>query len=116
MKKIFTLLFALVALTAAADNNTMVDRCINVLLGNEQPTTLMATNLDANSDGAVTIDDVAVLVDIQLWGTTGNINHAPAQVGDIDALVNKVLETKVETPNIDDVKKAVDKNLRNDAE
>ena len=116
MKKIFTLLFALVALTAAADNNAMVDRCINVLLGNEQPTTLMATNLDANSDGAITIDDVAVLVDIQLWGPTGNINYAPAQAGDIDALVNKVLETKVETPNIDDVKKAVDKNLRNDAE
>lgn len=114
MKKIFTLLFCVIAMGLAANASDMplVDRCINVLLGNEQPTTLMAANLDANHDGEITIDDVAVLVDNELQARTGGINRAPAQDNDIDALVKKVLETKTDDPNIENVKDAVDHNLQ----
>lgn len=69
MKKIFTLLFCVVAMGLAANASEfpMVDKCINVLLGNEQPTAMMAANLDANHDGEITIDDLAIIIDKELW-------------------------------------------------
>ena len=62
MKKIFTLLFCVVAMGFAANASDfpMVDRCINALLGIDQPATLMASNLDANNDGMLSIADAAL--------------------------------------------------------
>lgn len=71
MKRIFTLLFCAALFSAAnATDVTTVDQCINVLLGNNQPTALRATastaNLDANNDGVITITDVTTLIDMIL--------------------------------------------------
>ena len=49
MKKIFTLLFCVVALSAAADTDAQIQQCINALLDNSAPTKIMAANnLDAD--------------------------------------------------------------------
>lgn len=112
MKRIFTLLFCAVAIgiSANASDLPLVDMCINVLLGNEQPTSLMAPNLDANHDGAITIDDVTTLIDQAL--AAEQVNRAPAQEIDIDALVKEVLETQTGEPTIHDVNQAIDQNLK----
>jgi len=111
MKKIFTLLFCVVAMGFAANASVfpMVDRCINALLGIDQPMTLMATNIDANNDGVVTIADATDLIDQALLANT--VNRAPAQSIDIDGLVKQTLETKTGDPNIKDVEQAVDVNI-----
>lgn len=111
MKKIFTLLFCVVAMGFAANASDFpeVDRCINALLGIDQPTTLMATNLDANNDGVLSIADATALIDQALAANT--INRAPAQKTDIDGLVKEALETKTGNPNIKDVQQAVDDNI-----
>ena len=66
MKKIFTLLFCVAALTAGATDTSMVERCVNVLLGNEVPSTTLAADLDANHDGVISIADVTILIDMML--------------------------------------------------
>jgi len=112
MKKIFTLLFCVLAmgLSANAEDLPLVDRCINVLLGNETPTTLMATNLDANNDGVISIADVTTLIDEALQ--VNQVNAAPAQDNNVDAIVNEIIVNADHSPNISDVNKAVDKNLK----
>lgn len=112
MKKIFTLLFCVVAMGFAANASDfpLVDRCINALLGIEQPTTVMATNLDANNDGTLSIADVTTLIDQALEAKA--INRAPAQNIDINALVKDALETQTGEPDIDDVQQAIDHNLK----
>lgn len=110
MKKIFTLLFCVVAMGFAANASDfpIVDRCINALLGIDQPATLMASNLDANNDGMLSIADAATLIDQALEANA--INRAPAQKIDIDRLMKEALETKTGDPDIDDVQEAVDEN------
>ncbi|MBQ9554770.1 MAG: hypothetical protein IJV05_00945 [Muribaculaceae bacterium] len=113
MKKLFTLLFCVATMSIAANASeiTLVDRCINVLLGKEVPTKLMANNLDANHDGAITIDDVTTLIDIAL--AAQNVNRAPASDIDVDAIIDQAIKSETGEPNIHDVNKAVDHNLRN---
>ena len=118
MKKIFTLLFALVAMSAAASSSVMVDRCINVLLGETGPTIMAANfdaNLDANHDGEITIDDVAVLIDMELQAKAANVNRAPAKEGKIVDFVKKVREAQTDDLSIDEAKKAIE-NERQDKE
>lgn len=112
MKKIFTLLFCVVALTAAANNEAQVQQCINALLNNTATPQLMApnANLDADNDGALTIADVTTLIDQML---TGEPSMAPAQQIDIDALAKQVVRTNTGEPNVNDVNKAIDENLKN---
>ena len=112
MKKIFTLLFCVVALgfAAQAEDNGLIDRCINVLLGGEQPTMLMAANLDANHDGVISISDVTTLIDQQLMEQQAN--RAPATEVDVDALIEEVLKAKAGEPNIHDVNEAIEHNLK----
>ena len=113
MKKIFTLLFCVVALSAAADTDAQIQQCINALLDNSASTTkLMAANLDANHDGVITIHDLSVIIDEALQAQAAQPNKAPAQeVVDVDAIINKVLTTETGEPNISDVNQAIDHNL-----
>ena len=113
MKKIFTLLICMVAISFAASANNYVDRveqCINVLLGKTTPTTLMMTNLDANHDGALNIHDVTAIIDEGLQEQ--QIQRAPAQDNEISAIVNDILDGVPPTPTIDEVTDAVDKKLK----
>ena len=114
MKKIFTLLFCVVALTAAANTDARVEQCINVLLGNPASTQLMAANvganLDADNDGMITIADVSALIDLNLQA---QVNRAPAQEIDIDALAKEVVESPTGKPDISDLNEAIDENLKN---
>ena len=113
MKKIFTLLFCMVACSFAASANNYVDRveqCINVLLAKTTPTTLMMTNLDANHDGMLSIDDVTAIIDEGLQEQ--QINRAPAKENEIDGMINDMLDGVPPTPTIDDVTDTVDKKLK----
>lgn len=110
MKKIFTLLFcvAAVALCSSAATNP-VDQCINVLLGNETPTTLMAVNLDADNDGAITIHDLTVIIDNQL---NAQVNRAPEQTKDIEKLVDGIINDVEPVPTINDVNEAIEQQIK----
>ena len=113
MKKIFTLLFCMVAISFAASANNYVDRvdqCINVLLGKTTPTTLMTSNLDANHDGMLSIDDVTAIIDEGLQEQ--QINRAPAKENEISAIVNDMLDGVPPTPTIDELTDTVDKKLK----
>lgn len=112
MKKIFTLLFCVMAMNfaaQAAENLDPVQRCINVLLGKEQPTTLMAVNLDANHDGVINIEDVTTLIDMALEANQPAM--APAKEADVKAMINNILDGEPPTPTIDEVTETIDKKL-----
>ena len=96
MKKIFTLLFCVVALGFAANANetSNVDKIINVLLGNGQTTAIMGTNLDVNHDGAITIADVTAQIDFELQ--TQQANPAPLMKVDTPLKAQKISEFKTE--------------------
>ena len=104
MKKIFTLLFCVAALSASAANP--IDECVNVLLGNTTPTTLMAANLDANGDGAITVQDIAIFINQQLQ------SEAPAP--SVDAMVQDALNGNPPKHSVEDVKDAIEENLKRD--
>jgi hypothetical protein len=112
MKKIFTLLFCVTAMSfasQAANNYDAVQRCINYLLGLEQPMTLMATNLDANHDGDINIEDVTTLIDMDLEANQPAM--APAQEVDVEAVIKDMLDNEPPTPTIDDVTDTIEKKL-----
>ena len=111
MKKIFTLLFCVAAITAGATDTSMVEKCVNVLLGNEVPTATLAADLDANHDGIISIADVTTLIDMAL--ETQKVNRAPSRDIDVKAIVNEILETDKDEPTITDVTQAIDHNLNN---
>lgn len=116
MKKIFTLLFCVVAMGFAANASELplVDKCINVLLGNEQPTALMAVNLDANGDGVINIADVTTLIDMALQSQQQAPAQAQQQPGEIDvkAIINDMLDGEPPTPSINDVTDGIDHNIK----
>lgn len=112
MKKIFTLLFCVVALTAAANTQEKVDQCINALLNQHATNMLMAPNLDADGDGVLTISDVTTLID-QMLEAQAQANRAPAKKIDIDALADEVVRSTTGEPNINDLNEAIDENLKN---
>ena len=114
MKNIFTLLFCVVAMGFAANASDLplVDKCINVLLGYEQPTAIMAANLDANGDGVINIADVTTLIDMALQA---NQQKAPARNDseiDVQAIIDDILDGEPPTPTISDVTDGVDHNLK----
>ncbi len=114
MKKIFTLLFCVVALgfAAQAQDATVVDRCINVLLNQDQPTLRAAVaDLDANQDGILSILDATMLIDRNLQ--VQQTQQAPVQQqSDVKAIVDEALETTTGQPDIEDVNKAIEKGLK----
>lgn len=116
MKKTISLLFCVVAMAFAANasDNVLIDRCMNVLLNHEVPTgVIMAPGtLDVNHDGAVTISDLTMLIDQSLQQQAQG-NRAPAQQIDVEELVNQAVNSKTGDPNIQDVNKAIDQNLKN---
>ena len=113
MKKIFTLLFCVVALSAAANNEAQIQQCINALLTQTPNTQMMApnANLDADGDGVLTIADVTTLIDQMLLG---DVNRAPAKQIDIDALAKQAVRSTTGEPNVNDVNEAIDENLKNE--
>lgn len=114
MKKIFTLLLCLVALSAAADNDDQIQQCINALLQKPNTAKLLMANpdLDANHDGVLTIADVTTLIDLKLQAQA-EANRAPAKQIDIDELAGKVIRSTTGEPNITDLNDAIDSNLKN---
>lgn len=121
MKKIFTLLFCVTVMSLAAnatDYEVMVQQCINKLLSNNQPTAIMASNidanidanLDANHDGVINIADVTTLIDMSLIEKQQQL--APAQQISIETIINDMLDNEPPTPTIDDVTNAVDHNIK----
>lgn len=113
MKKIFTLLFCVVAMGLAANaEESLIDQCINALLTQDQNTTLRSATLDANNDGVLTIADVTTLIDMNLMAQ--QINRAPAKKTDVQTVINQVLQTETGEPNINDVQEAVDQNIKQD--
>lgn len=112
MKKIFTLLLCVVALSASANTDEQIEQCVNALLNRNATPTIMApaANLDADNDGVLTIGDVTTLIDIKLQA---QVNRAPAKQIDIDALAGEVVRTTTGEPNITDLNDAIDHNLKN---
>ena len=111
MKKIFTLLFCVVALALSASANNRVDQCIDVLLGKVVPTQAMAADLDANHDGVITIQDVSVIIDEALEEI--RLNKAQAQKpANVNAIINDILDNEPPTPDISEVSEAIDQNLK----
>ena len=117
MKKIFTLLFCVTVMSLAAnatDYEVMVQQCINKLLSNNQPTAIMASNIDANldvnHDGVINIADVTTLIDMSLIEKQQQL--APAQQISIETIINDMLDNEPPTPTIDDVTNAVDHNIK----
>lgn len=112
MKKIFTLLFCVMAMgfaANAADDANMVYRCMDALLNQEQPTTIMAANLDANNDGEFNIADVTTLIDMRLQAS--QVRMAPAQKGEVQTIIDDMLNNEPPTPSINKVTEAVDKTI-----
>ena len=113
MKKIFTLLFCVVAVSFAASADNYVNRveqCINALLCNTSPTTLMISNLDANHDGALSIDDVTTMIDEDMQAQ--QTRRAPAKENAIEGMVKNILNNEPPTPTVDDVTDTIDKKLK----
>ena len=113
MKKIFTLLFFVAAMAFAANaDNGNIQNCIDVVLGKiEAPAKLTSPNLDVNNDGEIDVADVAMLIKMEL-DQQRPMAKAPAQKIDVDKLIKESLETRTGEPNISDVNKAIDHNLR----
>ena len=112
MKKIFTLLYCVVAMAMTASANNLIDQCINVLLGNEIPTKSVATELDANHDGVITIQDVSALIDLALEEQMQFKKAQSQKPIDVDALINDMLDNEPPTPKISEVSEAIDHNLK----
>ncbi len=110
MKKIFTLLFCVVALSAAANVDEQIQQTIDVLLNKANPAKLTAANLDANGDGMLDIADVTYLIDQKLQG---DVNRAPAKQIDIDKLADEIVRTTTGEPRVTDLNEAIDQNLKN---
>lgn len=113
MKKIFTLLFCVCAVAIAAHADTSrVEQCINIVLGVEQPTTLMAQNFDVNNDGIVDINDVTEMIRQDLAAKPAPALTMPKQLIDVDAIIKDIIDDVQPTPNLGDVNEAVSKNLK----
>ena len=112
MKKFFSLLLCVTAISFAsnASEYPMIDQCINMLLGNVQTTQLMATQLDVNHDGVLTIADVSALIDQELQAQ--QVNRAQARDIDVDAIAKEVIATESGEPTINDVNRAIHQNLK----
>lgn len=113
MKKIFTLLFcvAATAFAASADNDALIERGINYLLGNESDITMLqAQNLDVNNDGVINITDIITLIN-------ANIQEKKAQLAsdnrkpNTQALIDKVLNEESSSVTITTVTEAINEDL-----
>ena len=113
MKKIFTLLFfaAVTAFAASADNDALIDRCINYLLGNETDiTVLQAQNMDVNNDGVINITDAIALIN-------ANIQEKKAQKAprnrksNTQALIDQVLNEEPSSITITTVTTSINEDL-----
>lgn len=121
MKKIFTLLFCLTAMSLACNayDLTTVNQCFDVMLTHNADNQMLASpNLDANHDGVINIHDVTCMIDEMLRAQqverASNRASASNDNVNIEKLMKEVLESETETPNIDDVTDAVNKKLRNE--
>ncbi len=117
MKKFFTLLFCVTVMgfgANAAETSDIVYKCIDKLLGGQQSTTIMATNLDANNDGVLNIADVTTLVDLVLQ--VNQPNFAPEQKMEVNTMLGKIVNNQPPVPTIEDVTKAIDQAITNKQE
>lgn len=113
MKKFFTLLFCVTAISIAAnaaDDMTLVNKCIDVLMSQEQPTVAMMAELDANYDGEINIADVTTLIDKALIAK--QVIKAPAKKSEVQAIIDDMLDNEPPTPTIHDVTDAIDKSIK----
>ena len=113
MKKFFTLLFCVAAMSFAASANEApnVDEYINALLNGNQTTTLRGANLDFNHDGIVSIADVTAIIDNNLETQEQQVNRAPASKPNRGIIEGKLKSVNGEI-GIKDVPKTADKDIK----
>ena len=114
MKKIFTLLFcvAATAFAASADNDALIDRCINYLLGNETNITMIqAHNMDVNNDGVVNITDATMLINQSIRERQPQFTPRQRKLN-TDALIDKALNEDPSTVSITTVTDAINEDLK----
>lgn len=115
MKKIFTLLFCLVAVSALASTTTNHEQCMRVLLGFEQPTAIMAAQLDANHDGEISIADVTTMLSQALVESLANNAPAVTEGKDkVQTLIDDILYGEPPTPSITEVTDAINEQSTNE--
>jgi len=112
MKRIFTLLFCVVAVTVAANASERALQCINALMSNEAVTSIKAANLDANHDGVLTIADVTAIIAEEMQKAK-QAECAPAdELIDVEAIADEAVKSETGEPSLKDVNKAIDHNLK----
>lgn len=116
MKKIFTLLFCVAAmsLTASATDNGLVDRCLKMLLNEDANTAmLMSPNMDINHDGVFNIADLTALIDKMIAERETNMapENTPTEA-DINGMIRDAIGGVPPTPTIQDVTNAIDKKKK----
>ena len=99
-------------LTVQAEEN-LVQECINAALNSNNPAkiTQATERFDLNHDGIVDVSDVTMIIKMTL--EEQNVQAAaPAQKIDVDSLIREALQSTTGEPNISDVNRAIDHNLR----
>ena len=113
MKKIFTLLFCLAAVAVTANANTNYEQCINVLLGNEVLTPALATTLDANHDGEISIADVTTMIRQEYEQKKANCAPAKNPKDEkIQSMIDQMLDGTPPTPSITDLTDAINEEIK----
>lgn len=114
MKKIFTLLFCVAAMTFAANANTNYERCIEFLLQQDTPARCTAANLaefDANLDGDININDVTTMI-----GQILEQRHATAaprtEMPTVEEVINDMLDETPPDPTVKDLTDTVNKQIK----
>ena len=98
MKKIITSLFCILAVSlfAQADDNAMINQCINQVLGGDNATmTIAAPNFDVNQDGAVNITDITIMINQDLQNRKQKTN-APAKLPQLKPAKHTMTVTKAD--------------------
>ncbi|MBR5170546.1 MAG: hypothetical protein IKW85_08255 [Muribaculaceae bacterium] len=113
MKKVFTLLFCVVAtaFAASANNDALIDRCINYVLGNDTNIAAPQTQeLDANNDGVINITDVTTLINMKLQDEKVQ-KSSRHRVLKPQVLIDKVLNESPSKTTITTITDAINKDL-----
>ena len=116
MKKIFTLLFCVAAMsmTASAADDALIDRCMKMLLSDDANSVmLMSPNMDINHDGVFNIADLTALIDKMIAERETNMapENAPTEA-DINGMIRDAIGGVPPTPTIQDVTNAIDKKKK----
>ena len=116
MKKIFTLLFCVAAMTFAANANTNYERCIEFLLQQDTPARFTAANLvefDVNLDGVINIDDVTAMIAQMLDEKEAARANAPRNNSPkVQEVINDMLNDTPPVPTMKDLTDTINEQIK----